>query len=98
MLVWHFPEPRDPIPISLGADMGSASVLVKLSDFQTSQFVTSQGAKGLMGTAGFIAPEILKYHGKEVRQLCHSTGLKFMKSQINIVGAMQKPSIAQQLP
>ena len=67
VLVWRFPEPRDPIPISLGSDMGGASVLVKLSDYGISQFVASQGAKGLMGTAGFIAPEILKYHGKEVR-------------------------------
>lgn len=67
VLVWRFPEPQDPIPISLGAEMGAASVLIKLSDYGISQFVASQGAKGLMGTAGFIAPEILKYHGKEVR-------------------------------
>ena len=38
---------------------------VKLSDYGISQFVSTQGAKGLVGTPGFIAPEILKYHGKE---------------------------------
>ena len=66
MLVWHFPEPRESIPIALGAGMGRASVLVKLSDYGISQFVATQGARGLVGTPGFIAPEILKYQGKEV--------------------------------
>ena len=40
---------------------------MKLSDYGISQFVATQGARGYVGTAGFIAPEILKYHGKEVR-------------------------------
>ena len=38
---------------------------VKISDYGISQFVTSQGAKGHVGTPGFMAPEILKYLGKE---------------------------------
>ena len=38
---------------------------VKLSDYGISQFASIQGAKGLVGTPGFMAPEILKYHGKE---------------------------------
>jgi serine/threonine protein kinase len=46
--------------------MGMSSVLVKLSDYGISQFAATQGARGMVGTAGFIAPEILKYHGKEV--------------------------------
>ncbi len=66
ILVWRFPEPQEAVPISLGSDMGSESVFVKLSDYGISQFVAMQGARGLVGTAGFIAPEILKYHGKEV--------------------------------
>ena len=66
VLAWKFPEPRDPIPIPLGADLGMDTVLVKLSDYGISQYVATQGARGLVGTPGFIAPEILKYHGKEV--------------------------------
>ncbi len=66
ILVWSFPEPRDPIPIPLGSNLGLDSALVKLSDYGISQYVAKQGALGYVGTPGFIAPEILKYHGKEV--------------------------------
>ena len=66
MLVWKFPEPRDPVLIPLGSDLGSNAVQVKLSDYGISQFVATQGARGMVGTPGFMAPEILKYHGKEV--------------------------------
>ena len=38
---------------------------VKLSDYGISQFASTQGAKGHVGTPGFMAPEILKYYGKE---------------------------------
>ena len=41
------------------------SSYIKLSDYGISQFASTHGAKGLVGTPGFIAPEILKYHGKE---------------------------------
>jgi len=39
---------------------------VKLSDYGISQFASINGVLGLAGTPGFIAPEILKYNGKEV--------------------------------
>ena len=39
---------------------------MKLSDLGISQFAATQGARGLVGTPAFMAPEILKYHGKEV--------------------------------
>lgn len=38
---------------------------VKVSDYGISQFASTQGAKGLVGTPGFMAPEILMYYGKE---------------------------------
>lgn len=66
VLVWKFPEPHDLIPIPLGSEMGTESVQVKLSDYGISQFVVTQGVKGFVGTPGYIAPEILRYHGKEV--------------------------------
>ena len=43
---------------------------MKLSDYGISQYVAKQGALGYVGTPGFIAPEILKYHGKEVGGDC----------------------------
>lgn len=64
VLVWKFPDPQDPIPIPLN---GTESVLVKLSDYGISQFAATQGARGLVGTPGFMAPEMLKYQGKEVK-------------------------------
>ena len=64
VLTWKFPDPHDPI---LPPDqLGTETVLVKLSDLGISQFAATQGARGLVGTPGFMAPEILKYHGKEV--------------------------------
>ena len=44
---------------------------MKLSDLGISQFAATQGARGLVGTPGFMAPEILKYHGKEVLPIVH---------------------------
>ena len=64
ILVWQFPDPQDPIPTT--ASLGMESVFVKLSDYGISQFAAIQGARGLVGTPGFMAPEILKYHGREV--------------------------------
>ena len=61
VLAWKFPDPQDPIPV-----YGATNVLVKLSDYGISQFVATQGARGLVGTPGFMAPEMLKYQGKEV--------------------------------
>ena len=72
MLAWKFPDPQDPIPIPLN---GTESVLVKLSDYGISQFVATQGARGLVGTPGFMAPEMLKYQGKEVILLYSSFGM-----------------------
>ena len=62
VLVWKFPDPQDAMFPVRGAD----EVLVKLSDYGISQFVATQGARGLVGTPGFMAPEMLKYQGKEV--------------------------------
>ena len=39
---------------------------VKLADYGISQFSNINGLLGFAGTPGFIAPEIIKYHGKEV--------------------------------
>ena len=64
ILVWQFPEPQDLVPS--GCPLGTEWVYVKLSDYGISQFVATQGARGLVGTPGFMAPEILKYHGREV--------------------------------
>jgi serine/threonine protein kinase len=49
---------------------GVTNVLVKLSDYGISQFVATQGARGLVGTPAFMAPEMLKYQGKEVYIQC----------------------------
>ena len=61
VLAFKFPHPHDPISVH-EAD----SVLVKLGDYAISQFVATQGARGLVGTPGFMAPEVLKYLGREV--------------------------------
>ncbi|XP_065057929.1 leucine-rich repeat serine/threonine-protein kinase 1-like isoform X2 [Rhopilema esculentum] len=56
ILVWSFPEP------------GSVSVQdvnLKLADYGISRAVVVAGVKGLIGTSGFIAPEIIKFRGKE---------------------------------
>ena len=55
-----------PFSVPGGCPLGQESVFVKLSDYGISQFVATQGAKGLVGTPGFMAPEIIKYHGREV--------------------------------
>ena len=41
-------------------------VHVKLADYGVSQFSNINGLLGFAGTPGFIAPEIIKYHGKEI--------------------------------
>ena len=54
--MWSFPEP------------GSVSVQdvnLKLADYGISRAVVVAGVKGLIGTSGFIAPEIIKFRGKE---------------------------------
>ena len=61
VLALKFPGPQDPIPAH-----AANSVLVKLCDFGISQFSTGQGARGLVGTPGSMAPEMLKHQGKEV--------------------------------
>ncbi len=67
MLVWRFPDPLEAIPKPPpGQQLGMETVFVKLSDYGISQFAATQGARGLVGTPGFISPEILKYQGREV--------------------------------
>ncbi len=67
VLVWRFPDPLEAIPKPPpGQQLGMETVFVKLSDYGISQFAATQGARGLVGTPGFIAPEILKYQGREV--------------------------------
>ena len=57
--------PQDSALVPRGR-LGLETVLIKLSDLGISQFAATQGARGLVGTPGYMAPEILKYHGKEV--------------------------------
>ena len=56
ILVWSFPEP--------GAT-NTSSIFLKLADYGISRTVAITGVKGHLGTPGFIAPEIIKYRGKE---------------------------------
>ncbi|XP_019849257.1 PREDICTED: leucine-rich repeat serine/threonine-protein kinase 1-like [Amphimedon queenslandica] len=63
VLVWQFPSPYDVLVPAL--PVHTDVVKVKLSDYGISQFASTQGAKGLVGTPGFMAPEILMYYGKE---------------------------------
>ena len=60
-MVWKFPDPQDSIPVC-----GIDDVFIKLSDYGLSQFIAMQGARGMVGTPGFMAPEILKPCGKWV--------------------------------
>ena len=68
VLIWKFPYPQDPIPIPV---YGTDSVLVKFCNYEISQLVATQGARGLVGTPGFMAPEMLKYLGKEVENFAY---------------------------
>ena len=61
ILVWRFPMPNNLPLFSSNYD-----VHVKLADYGISQFSNINGLLGFAGTPGFIAPEIIKYHGKEV--------------------------------
>ena len=61
VLVWRFPTPNNPPLVATNNE-----VLIKLSDYGISQFASINGLRGFAGTPGFIAPEIIKYHGKEV--------------------------------
>ena len=58
VLVWDFPDPQDLIPV-----FGANNVLVKLSDYGISQFISTQGAREQVGTPGIVALEMLRYHG-----------------------------------
>ena len=61
ILVWRFPMPNN-LPLFTS----NYDVHVKLADYGISQFANLNGLLGFAGTPGFIAPEIIKYHGKEV--------------------------------
>ena len=56
--MWSFPDPSVKRP-------GNFPVQLKLADYGISRSVAISGAKGLMGTHGFMAPEIIRYWGKE---------------------------------
>lgn len=58
VLVWAFPGPTIADPVN-------HQVLLKLTDYGISRSVSLGGIKGFLGTPGFMAPEILKYTGKE---------------------------------
>lgn len=58
MLVLAFPCPNVINPIH-------NQVLLKLTDYGVSRSVSLGGIKGFLGTPGFMAPEILRYTGKE---------------------------------
>ncbi|CAF0818437.1 unnamed protein product [Adineta ricciae] len=57
ILVWNMPQPRLP---------SNGQVLVKLSDFSISRFLSPIGTKGFAGTEGYIAPEIVRFTGDEL--------------------------------
>ena len=59
--MWRFP-----LPNNLPLFGGTYNVHVKLADYGVSQFSNIDGLLGYAGTPGYIAPEILKYYGKEV--------------------------------
>jgi len=54
------------MPNNLPLFSNNYDVHVKLADYGISQFANINGIRGYAGTPGFIAPEIIKYHGKEV--------------------------------
>ena len=54
------------MPNNLPLFSSNYDVHVKLADYGISQFSNINGLLGFAGTPGFIAPEIIKYHGKEV--------------------------------
>ena len=54
------------MPNNVSMFSSNYDVHVKLADYGISQFSNINGLLGFAGTPGFIAPEIIKYHGKEV--------------------------------
>ncbi|CAH1799323.1 unnamed protein product [Owenia fusiformis] len=68
VLVWTLPmSPQEP-----------QHVLVKLADYGISRAALPMGTKGLAGTPGFIAPEILQHNGEEPyteKVDCYSFGM-----------------------
>lgn len=58
VLVWTFPEPHS-------SELEPNDLKVKLADYGISTTALPTGTKGFGGTPGFMAPEIVKYDGKE---------------------------------
>ena len=58
VLVWSFPDPNV-------SDVINYQVMLKLTDYGISRSVSLSGTKGFHGTPGYMAPEILRYTGKE---------------------------------
>ena len=58
VLVCSFPKPSF-------VDYMNANIKLKLTDYGISRAVAISGTKGFQGTPGFMAPEIIKYSGKE---------------------------------
>ena len=58
VLVWAFPAPSVPDP-------ENHQVLLKLTDYGISRSASLGGIKGMLGTHGYMAPEILQFSGKE---------------------------------
>ena len=54
------------MPNNVSLFSSNYDVHVKLADYGVSQFSNINGLLGFAGTPGFIAPEIIKYHGKEI--------------------------------
>lgn len=70
VLVWSFPQPAVTEPEHY-------KVWLKLTDYGISRSVSLGGIKGYQGTPGFMAPEIIRYIGKEsytVKVDCFSFG------------------------
>ena len=56
ILAWSFPAPGHPF---------GTPVKLKLTDYGVSCTLSIGGVKGHSGTSGFIAPEILRFRGRE---------------------------------
>lgn len=70
ILVFEFPSPDQSLQVSLESasvvdQLGKFPVHVKITDLGISRKITPGGVVGYKGTPAFMAPEILRYVGKE---------------------------------
>ena len=74
VLVFSFPRPNQTILTTNQSNLkpnykinfqDSNKVFIKLADYSISRCVLPTGTKGFAGTEGFMAPEIVRFNGKE---------------------------------